>query len=575
MRLPPKPILTCLALSLGLGLGCLHPPAPPSASAEPSPSSRASLACSAAAPAPPALRRLSVEQYTNTLTDLVGDQPALRAVLEELQRLLNQLPRDGLRGSSFTGMDTRLGQRHLSTYVQVADLLGRAVAESAPALSALATECALGPALDRACMLGFLRTFGRHAFRRPLSEAELETAMAVSARAETGREAYRSVLAWLLASPAFWLRGHAADTAAATPEMGASAEAFGLATRLSHHFWQSSPDERLLSAAASGELSRGDGYRAQVDRLSRHQRGRATWYAFVRQWLELDAFGGFATGPALDRLADGMKISQALYDDAVWEVEELVGHYTFDAPGSYRDLLTSDLILTRSARLAAVYGIAPWDGHSPPAAFPEGQRSGLLTRAALLISANHATQPFERGAFVRRQLLCEPIEPPAQRPPDAFVLPAFDPEVSTRERHERKVSSVACKSCHELFSPYGYVLEAYDALGRFRHEERLIDDAGMEVGRLPLDTRARVLQGPDEARVVTGPVALSLALAESPNVQRCLARQYFRFTFQRRETRADACTVEEMSNLLAQGGLASLHRDVAFTPAFTQGAVAP
>jgi hypothetical protein len=252
-------------------------------------------------------------------------------------------------------------------------------------------------------------------------------------------------------------------------------------------------------------------------------------------------------------------------------VESLAGYYTFEVQGSYADLLSSDLNLNRSVRLAALYGVPAWDGHSPPAAFPPGQRSGLLTRAALLISANHATNPFERGAFVRRQMFCEAIEPPLQRPPDAFVLPSFDSRVSTRERYQRKVSSASCNGCHALFSPYGYVLEAYDALGRFRDEERLIDDSGAERGMLPIDASASVELDPGDWRQMANPVALSQALAESPLATRCFVRQYFRFTFQRKETHADDCTLDAMQASLRRGGLAALFRDVAFTSAFIEG----
>jgi hypothetical protein len=252
----------------------------------------------------------------------------------------------------------------------------------------------------------------------------------------------------------------------------------------------------------------------------------------------------------------------------VWEVEQLVGYYTFDTQGTYPELLASDLIVTRSPRLAKLYGVEPWDGRSVPRRFPEGQRSGLFTRAAVLISGSHATNPFHRGAFVRRRLLCEPIEPPAQRPPEAFVLPVFDARASTRTRYEHKVENGGCKGCHELFSPYGYALEAYDALGRYRTTERLIDDAGDAHGRVPIEDAVTVALSPEETLQVDGPVALSRALASSHTASACFARQYFRFTFRRMETAADACALDSILSSLKSGGLLAAYRDVAFSDAF-------
>jgi hypothetical protein len=525
----------------------------------------------------PRLRRLSVEQYENTLRDLFVDHAALHPMLADLERLLAQLPRDGQRGQSFPGMDDRVAPRHLGTSVRIAEAVAREVGSQPERLSALAGDCALAARRDDACLERFVRSFGRRVYRRPLAEGEVQRLLAHGARAGAGSEAFGAVLARLLASPLFWLRAEPLAPSGDAPALAGSAldDGYVLASRLSYQFWQTMPDEALLRAAARGELTRGAGYRAQVERLVHHQRARATWFRFFRQWLGLDGFAGFAMDRPLERLSDGLDVSSALYSDAVWEVEELVGHYTFDEPGSYRDLLTTNLILTRSPRLAALYGVKAWDGHSPPASFSDRERSGLLTRAALLISGSHTTNPFDRGAFVRRQLLCEPIEPPSDRPPDAFAPPAFDAAASTRARYERKVSPIGCKGCHDLFTPYGYALEAYDALGRFRREERLIDELGAELGRLPVDSRAKVQIEPGQRVSVEDAVDLGRALASSSVASECLARQWFRYTFQRREARADACTIAQLHGVLLEQGLPGLLRGVAFTRAFTGGKVEP
>lgn len=286
------------------------------------------------------LRRLSVEQYENTLRDLFVDQAALHPMLTELERLLAQLPRDGQRGQGFPSMDERVASRHLGTYVRIAEAVAREIGSQPERLSALAGDCALAARRDDACLERFVRSFGQRVYRRPLADGEVQSLLAHGARAEASSDALGAVLARLLASPLFWLRAEPLGPGGEAPaSVNASArldDDYALASRLSYQFWQTMPDEALLRAAARGELTRGAGYRAQVERLVHHQRARATWFRFFRQWLGLDGFAGFAMDRPLERLSDGLDVSSALYSDAVWEVEELAGHYTFTEPGSYR-----------------------------------------------------------------------------------------------------------------------------------------------------------------------------------------------------------------------------------------------
>lgn len=520
------------------------------------------------------MQRLSVREYERTVFDLFSTYKSCEGVAKEVSMELGQLPRDGELNASFSNMDHRTSQRHIETFSRVAEAIALAVTSRDERLVALAGACALAPALDRACFLRFVGDFGLRAWRRPLTASEIER-LGTLAESQRPRDAYRLLLTELLAAPEFVLHLDLPEPEAGMGVQGGRLSPYALAARLSYHFWQTLPDKRLLAAAASGALDSEAGYRAEVERLVSSQRAHATWFRFFREWLQLEEFGGFSLDRAFENFSGGLKPTPALYDDAVWEVEQLVGYYTFDTPGTYPQLLTSDLVVTRSPRLAALYGVEPWDGRSLPRAFPAGERSGLFTRAAVLMSGSHATNPFHRGAFVRRRLLCEPIEPPAQRPPEAFVLPVFDPRASTRARYERKVENGGCKGCHDLFSPYGYALEAYDALGRFRRNERLVDDAGDGHGRVPIDADVTVALSPEHTIEAKGPVALSRAIADSNLANACFARQYFRFTFRRPETAADACALEAISEALHSGGLLSAYRGVAFSDAFRQATAAP
>jgi hypothetical protein len=258
----------------------------------------------------------------------------------------------------------------------------------------------------------------------------------------------------------------------------------------------------------------------------------------------------------------------------VTEIESMVHHYGFgQAAGSYADLLTSDLSFAQSPALAGLYGVPVWDGRAAQPRFASGERSGLLTRAAMLISTNHTTNPFKRGAFIRRDLLCVPVKPPANLPPGALIPPPFDPTASTRVRFERKVQDAQCAGCHSTFTPYGMALEAYDGLARFRSEEQLIDDDGMLVGTAQVDTEV-MAEIDGQVQTFAGPTELSAALSESELSAQCFARHYFRFSYRREEQLGDECALADIrTHSGADGNLREALRTVALSPAFRRRVV--
>jgi hypothetical protein len=523
------------------------------------------------------LKRLSMAQYRNTLRDLL-DVGAAAAVFDELSNELAQFPIDGEEEASFKLMDGRVAQRHVDGFFAVADAASQRIVMDAPRLSALAGSCSAGTAVDADCLSAFISDFGARALRRPLSSAEIARYAELNEAGVAAREVYRGVIFSLLMAPQFLYHFETEGDALAGREDFIALDAHALAARLSYHFWQTMPDVELRAAADDASLLDDDGYQAQVERLFADPRTAETVQEFFGDWYHLDVFGGFATTPAFATFAEGVSADRQLYDDAVAEIEALVQRFTFDSDGRYADLLSTDLNVTRSAALAELYGVPPWSGSGEPGRFGAGERSGLLTRAGMLISSNHGTNPFRRGAFIRRDLMCIPVQPPANLPPGALVTPPFDPTASTRERFERKVAAAECAGCHATFTPYGMALEAYDGLGRLRSSERLIDDDGNQVGMAAVDTAVRA-EIDAQAVQLNGPVELSAALADSDVVEQCFARHYFRHTFRREERIGDECALAGIlergrgDGMTDAGSLRAALRDIALDPAFRRRVV--
>ena len=277
-------------------------------------------------------------------------------------------------------------------------------------------------------------------------------------------------------------------------------------------------------------------------------------------------------------LAAGENLGVAGHDhwaDMVREVRELTDLYTWTRQGTFTDLMTSDLSVTRSADLARLYGVTAWTGSGDYPRFTDGSRSGLLQRAALLVSSLEQTNPFHRGSFIRRSLLCDnlPQPDPNSLPPGSLDPPPPSTAMTTRQRFAAKVEGNGlCEGCHSAFSNLGYVMESYDALGRFRTMEKVFDEqTGALRATLPLNTTAipQVIAG--DQRPVSGPAELNQRMLESGKVEACLSANYFRYAMRRDPTRdsADACAYEAMRGSLTSGGaLAAAFRGIAASTSF-------
>ena len=526
----------------------------------------------AAAPAASPLKRLSNQQYQNALRDLFA-APALDGVLTQARAVtpsFDALPRDGDVADTFGVMDGRLSDVHLDVYFNVADGIATAASSGADRRAALAGACINAPTISAACAEGFIRDFGLRAYRRPLTQAEVTRMMELAPSGVTGEELVGDVVFSMLMAPQFlyhFENGGSAVDAAGTRFALTEHE---LAARLSFHFWQTIPDDALLDAATSGALSTPEGYSAQVERLAAHEKARESVRTFFDEWYELVAVRTFPSTALFQAAYAGVSTDGALYGEMVAEVHDLIDH-VLDSGGGYHDLLTSSAATVRSPRVAALYGVAPWDGVSAPASFPEGERSGVLTRAALVLQTSGRTNPVLRGARIRKEILCEGIKVPPDLPSEALSPPPLDPSATTRERYAAKTSAPACNGCHSVVNPMGYTLELYDGLGRYRTVERVLDDAGEEIASLPIDPVIEPRLTPDDATVAANRAELMELVAESADLDVCFARHYFRYTFRRDEVRAaDDCALIAVRDAATGGTLVDALRAVAYTEAFKQ-----
>jgi len=490
------------------------------------------VTCEDATGAATPMRRLSRVEYDYVLEDLLGITASHAAAF----------PADDSTIGFEVGVSIsdRLARDYLSTGETVArEVMG---GDGSP-VDLASIDPALGCAADLpegttadACAAGFIRSFGRRAYRRPLNEEEVT---ALTGLFRTGRELedFRTgielVLNAILVSPSFLYRFELTPAGAAVGDVVPIAD-YELASRLSFYLWRSMPDDELLDAAEAGELRTAGDVEAQTRRMMDDARFERSYQDFFRQWLGLDRLANLDKdgelyadwNPAL-RTSLGRSLNAFLASTVEsGSVEDLLmGGYAFvDEPTA--SLLGVSIPSSATMRPDGLYRVE----------LPEGERAGLLTHPALLamLGKTNQSDPIHRGIFVRTRMLCEQLEP---APNDVDTTPPdLAPGLTTRERFDMHRSEPRCASCHTLIDPIGFGFENYDGIGRYREfeEGHAIDATGM------------VNAGGDANGPFDGAIELSERLSESRTFHTCMTSQMFRFASGRIETRTDACSTDDL-----------------------------
>ena len=318
---------------------------------------------------------------------------------------------------------------------------------------------------DEQCARTILSRLARRAYRRPVTEQDLQTILGFyrAGQAEEGFDAgIQRGLRRILASPSFVFRIER-EPANTPPGTAYRLNDLDLASRLSFFLWSSIPDEELLDAATRGTLSTPAGLEKQVRRMLADQRSQALVDNFVSQWLTLNKLAGVV--PDVDAYPE---FDENLRDAFRQETRLFVGAQLREDRG-VGELLTANYTyvnerLARHYQIPNVYG-----SHFRRVTFADGKRGGLLGQGSILTVTSYPnrTSPVLRGRWLLDNILGAP--PPAP-PPDVPSLQekAGDRPRSIREQMEAHRKNPSCAVCHVRMDPLGFSLENFDALGKWR-----------------------------------------------------------------------------------------------------------
>ena len=322
---------------------------------------------------------------------------------------------------------------------------------------------ALGDAAP--CARSILSRLGRLAYRRPLEAPEIDRLLAFyedGSRDGGFESGIELALRFLLASPQFIFR---LETEPDDLDAGAvyPVADLDLASRLSFFLWSSIPDDELLAVAERGELSAPDELRRQVRRMLADPRASALVENFAGQWLYLRNLANTHPDPPTfpdfdDNLRRALQRETELFFGSVMTEDR-----------SILELLTADYTFLNE-RLARHYGIPGIYGDRfRRVAVTEDARRGILGHGSLLTVTSYATRtsPVLRGKWILENLLGSPPPPPPPDVPDLEDAGSAE-GLSIRERLEQHRANPACAACHARMDPYGFGLENFDAIGRWR-----------------------------------------------------------------------------------------------------------
>lgn len=329
---------------------------------------------------------------------------------------------------------------------------------------------------------GLIEKMGSRLFRRPIHAEEKAKWQAFADLAlkegEPPLSTLRYVLEGMLVSPSFLFR--VSPQASGEAENGVAAiDEYSLASRLSYFLWSSPPDDRLLQLASKNELRKN--LAAEIKRMIGDWHAYSLTEDFAGQWLQLRDMDIVSPDTRRfpewnGRIASAMKReSQSFFQHILNENRSVIEFLNADY--SFMD-----------KRLAAYYGIqGPKGDKFEKVALHGTPRGGILTHGSILTltSEQTRTSPVKRGKYLLENILGTPPPPAPGGVPPLDEKKARFSDLTLREQLAEHRSNASCAGCHAFLDPIGFAFENYDAIGRYRTEEK----------KHPIDASGELVRG--------------------------------------------------------------------------------
>lgn len=498
------------------------------------------------------LRRISRVEYNNMVRDLLGDTTAPAVAFAPESPLADGV---NFQANTYTSASALIVQQ----YAQAAETLAQAAVGDTNRLNNVVLPC---HTQDDACAQQFIGTFANRAFRGQLDATESAGLFQVYSDVKAQFDfatGIQAVITAVLESPRFLFVfefGNGTPSGDVVP-----LSSYEIAGRLALFLWRSVPDDALMQAAAAGQLATAAQVEAQAERMlappaSGPSKALGALDDFTTQWLQLQAT---ATVGKDSQYTWKSQTGAELEAEALADVSQLV----LADNGGLADLLTSPSSYVNSD-LAAFYKVSAASGETVTVTLPQGQttyvktdltaagHAGILTAGGVLATQSHTTLPSSvlRGKLVREQILCDEIPPPPPNvpPPPTSVADGG----TTRSLFNAHATVPGCVTCHQYMDPIGFGFGHFDATGAYQ----TLDANGFGTGpALDVTGQINAMHAGDLSGAFDGAKDLATQLAGAPQVSQCFVVQELRYALSRIETKADACSAQQVYSAFASSEL--------------------
>lgn len=502
------------------------------------------------------IRRLTDEQYRNTIADVFGNDIKINGRFEPIVR-----PGHHMLATAAT--NAAISPAGFEQF----DFMARGIAAQVFDANHRETFTACGPVDDKSapkvvdeCTQATISRLGRLLFRRPLAKPELDRYLAVARETrKTGSfyEGLQLTLASMLVAPDFL---YIVETAEPDPDKPGAMrlDSYARATRLSFTLWNTTPGEPLLLTAERGDLANPAKLMAVADQMIASPRLAEGVKSFFSDMLVYEKFEDLQKDPVVYPRYS-VAVTRALAEQMQRTILDVVLTRDLD----YRELFTTrHTVMTRV--LGPLYDVrvdasSGWQRYEFP---DDGKRAGLLSQAGLVALYSHPGRSSAtlRGRAVRELLMCQPVpDPPGNV--DFKAVQEVDNAVlrTARERLAAHSENPVCAGCHSITDPIGLTLETFDGSGAFRRQEN-----GAVINA----------HGKISGKSFDGPLGLGKVLAEDPATTQCVTQRAIEYVTGREAADAD---VERVHGAFAQDGykVRRLFRLLVASPEFYRVTIAP
>ena len=475
----------------------------------------------------PKLRLLTQSEYTNALSDLLG------AISTPLV-LPSDTPLAGF--VSIGASEVTVNSSAVSLY-EVASRAATAEVFADTARWQKLVGCQPQADLSDACVVSFIQSAGKRAYRRDLTAVEVQRWLQVGKDTaqlpgSSAAQGLATVTSGLLQSLYFLYRVETSKLEVSSGRL--KYDGPSMATRLAFLLTGRPPSNALLAAAAAGQLDTADGVRSAAAPLLDDPHAIDQMGEFFSELSQAQVVSLVQKDPNLFP-----SFNSALQSSMLQATQLFIKNVVLAPSADVRSFYDSDQTFV-DATLAPLYGVTPpVSGFMQVTLDPAQARAGILGQAAVI--AGHSqpdhTSPTRRGVFILESLLCQTPSPPP--PGVATTPPVVDPNLTTRQKLKQHLADPSCASCHAPIDTLGFALEHFDAIGQYRATE----------GGLTIDA-----SGTLDGVAFDGEPQLGAALRQNPRAIACMMSNFYRDANGRADAEADSAQIETLEQRLISEG---------------------